>query len=126
MSDAVSEVAATGLTVLTGTAILFVSPVVSRAQGPNFRIVDLVSAPVPERRSWRQGQTVDYTVVLDVPPHLHFTDDRWSNYFAVNMARHSVVMTSRFLSENALGTKVIATDDEMKALEPERLKLPTK
>jgi hypothetical protein len=35
----VSGVAATGLTVLTGTAILFVSPVVSRAQGPDFHVV---------------------------------------------------------------------------------------
>lgn len=65
-------------------------------------------------------QTVDYSVVLDSPPLLHFADERYADYFAVNLSEHSVVLVSRVLFEKGLGPKVchglFATDDEMKAL----------
>jgi hypothetical protein len=71
-----------------------------------------------------KGQTAEYTVVFDSPPHLHFTDEKYADYFAVNLTSHAVVLTTRFLSENALGSKVchglFATDDEMKALNQKR------
>jgi hypothetical protein len=65
-----------------------------------------------------KGQTAEYIVVFDSPPYLHFTDEKYADYFAVNLTTHAVVLTTRFLSEKSLGSKVchglFATDDEMK------------
>jgi len=67
-----------------------------------------------------KGQTAEYSVVLDTPPHLHFTDAKYADYFAVNLSEHSVVLITRVAFEKGLGSKVchgvFATDDEMKAL----------
>jgi hypothetical protein len=67
-----------------------------------------------------KGHTTEYAVVLDSPPHLHFTDEKYADYFAVNLSEHSVVSVTRVLFEKGLGSKVchglFATDDEIKAL----------
>lgn len=67
-----------------------------------------------------KGRTAEYSVVLDSPPHLHFTDAKYADYFAVNLSEHSVVLVTRVAFEKGLGSKVchgiFATDDEMKAL----------
>jgi hypothetical protein len=71
-----------------------------------------------------KGNAAEYTVVVDSPPHLHFTDERYADYFAVNLSTRAVVLTTRFLSEKSSGAKVchgiFATDDEVKALRDKR------
>jgi hypothetical protein len=54
-----------------------------------------------------KGKTADYSVVLDSPPHLHFTDDTYADYFAVNLSNHTVVLVTRVLFDKGLGSKCL-------------------
>jgi hypothetical protein len=75
-----------------------------------------------------KGETAEYSVVLDSPPHLHFAGERYADYFSVNLSNHSVVFVGRYLSEQAVGAKVchglFATDDEIQALGPQFQRRP--
>ena len=68
-----------------------------------------------------KGQAAEYSVVLDSPPLLHFTDANYADYFAINLSEHSVVLITRIAFDKGLGSKVchgiFATDDEVKALD---------
>jgi hypothetical protein len=67
-----------------------------------------------------KGQTANYTVTIDSPPQLWFSDDRAADFIAVNTTNHAAVMITRVADQQFIGSKVchgmFATQSELEAL----------
>lgn len=72
-----------------------------------------------------KGPEVRYTIQLDMPPDLFFTDDHAADWFMVNTTFRRAVLITRIVGDTAAGAKVcqgaFATKDDLKAIK-ERMK----
>jgi len=71
-----------------------------------------------------RGAVAEYQILLDSPPHLHFSDDTAGDWFAVNTSTHTVVMVTRIVGEQFLASKacqgIFATQNEVEELSKKR------
>ena len=74
--------------------------------------------------SQRGSNTVQYTVRVDSPPLLVFTDDVSADYFVVDTSAHAAVLMTRIVGKNFAGTKVcqglFTTQSEMEEMKKQK------
>lgn len=65
-----------------------------------------------------KGNKVNYKILIDSPPYLHFSTPNGSEYISIDTNQHAAVLVSRVLGEKYAGSKVCqglyATSFEMK------------
>jgi hypothetical protein len=71
-----------------------------------------------------KGESAKYTIVLDSPPDLYFTDEYGGDWVSVNTANHRAVLLTRVLGQRFAGSKVchgfFTTQSEIESLEAQR------
>lgn len=74
----------------------------------------------PNGQKGAKGNSEDYKVVLDSPPHLYFATPNGSEFIAVDTSQHAAVLINRVIHEKFAGSKVChglyATSFEMKTM----------
>lgn len=53
-----------------------------------------------------KGNSENYKIIIDSPPHLHFRTENGSAYIAINTVQHAAVSITRFVDTQVVGAKV--------------------